>query len=977
MSSNPSPSPPPASCAPSNSSPAPSPSPSPDPTSSKNRPKQSASSRRVAFSPSFQLDPATSTWSPHVPTVSVNSLPQQFTLLTFNVLYALVPPEGGWSGTARSDFDKRRLDLVIRKLIEWDADVIALQEVDEYFLPLLLSNPHFSQFHSTHPPDSPTSPYGSPILLSRFPFQSARTKIGGKEAVVGWFGSAAGEGHEDLVLWNVHLSGGPSERDVVVRGKQIHRVLTHLASLPPTTTPVVLGDFNAWDEHLYEPFGPAGYVDAWTAQCAKRGTPDDVSTSGTYNARGRIHEGTSPEARQALENAQAVRIDRVMVGDKGAWEFVDMQVCGAERVDGMWLSDHFGLRVAQFRQAAMAGRDKGGPRVDRGIVTDDGDRAGGAEGKSLDRTILAGHVAGRINLSNKNLERLPPAVFDPKPVLDEMNAANVKNLPQWWDFQDLTRLLAADNRLVELDERIGGLGALSVLDLRNNALPALPPTLSNLPLTQLTLSNNQLTQLPDSIFLPTLQSLAVARNMLTGSLPDALGRCTALTRLEVAGNELSGLALFQLAHLTDLELSENRLTHLVSLASSSNHKFNAQLPRLRRLDIRKNSIESFGDGFDESGNRKKGVVSWEISALEELMAGWNKLTTEGADVVIEGAPKLATLDLSTNRLNGIPPSILLLPSLHRLDISNNSVSTLPPQLGLLPLNTLVFDGNPIRNLPTGATKSTRILLEGLKERIKSASVDTAEVGETSAGGMVAASVSRFGFKPTEQETASRMLNLAKRTMTDGDIATVGGSLTAESLGFAPAVFDGSDNRFTAFPGLVWSFEKLTALNLSGNKIGTWEVLTSVVGSGPAPLPFLRNLDLSKNALQSIPCPNPAADGDVRPLFPSLDTLSVSFNRLTILPGCINIIFPKLTALLAESNKITAIEAPQISLGNLEVLDLRNNDISKVPEELGLCRKMRSLRIEGNPFRVPRQAVMQQGTDAIMKYLRERLPVPSS
>ena len=77
---------------------------------------------------------------------------------------------------------------------------------------------------------------------------------------------------------------------------------------------------------------------------------------------------------------------------------------------------------------------------------------------------------------------------------------------------------------------------------------------------------------------------------------------------------------------------------------------------------------------------------------------------------------------------------------------------------------------------------------------------------------------------------------------------------------------------------------------------------------------------------------------------------------------------------------------------LAVLDVQNNAIASVPPELGKLNQssyhrenkiffsspgnltqIRSLQLEGNMFRVPRPAILAQGTPAVMSYLRDRIP----
>jgi len=62
-----------------------------------------------------------------------------------------------------------------------------------------------------------------------------------------------------------------------------------------------------------------------------------------------------------------------------------------------------------------------------------------------------------------------------------------------------------------------------------------------------------------------------------------------------------------------------------------------------------------------------------------------------------------------------------------------------------------------------------------------------------------------------------------------------------------------------------------------------------------------------------------------------------------------------------------------NLSKLAILDLQNNAIQTVPPELGNLTQIRTLQLEGNLFRMPRAAILVQGTGAVMAYLRDRIP----
>jgi len=82
----------------------------------------------------------------------------------------------------------------------------------------------------------------------------------------------------------------------------------------------------------------------------------------------------------------------------------------------------------------------------------------------------------------------------------------------------------------------------------------------------------------------------------------------------------------------------------------------------------------------------------------------------------------------------------------------------------------------------------------------------------------------------------------------------------------------------------------------------------------------------------------------------------------------------LEIILASGNQIQLIEVDKLLLMSvLSTLDLQNNDLAQVPPQLGNATQLRSLQLEGNPFRNPRAAILAKGTQALLAYLRDRIP----
>ncbi len=105
----------------------------------------------------------------------------------------------------------------------------------------------------------------------------------------------------------------------------------------------------------------------------------------------------------------------------------------------------------------------------------------------------------------------------------------------------------------------------------------------------------------------------------------------------------------------------------------------------------------------------------------------------------------------------------------------------------------------------------------------------------------------------------------------------------------------------------------------------------------------------------------------------LASLDITANRLSGPLPVLRQYFPELTTLLAADNGIEVLSAQ--ALAGLTTVSLANNSIGRLPPEIGLLwhRGLRQLELEGNTFRVPTYATLQRGTEAVMSWLRDKVP----
>ncbi|XP_051027691.1 leucine-rich repeat-containing protein 47 [Acomys russatus] len=192
------------------------------------------------------------------------------------------------------------------------------------------------------------------------------------------------------------------------------------------------------------------------------------------------------------------------------------------------------------------------------------------------------------------------------------------------------------------------------------------------------------------------------------------------------------------------------------------------------------------------------------------------------------------------------------------------------------------------------------------------------------------------------------------------------------------------------PGLARGLPQLHSLVLRRNALGPG--LSPELG----PLPALRVLDLSGNALEALP-PGEGLGPAEPPGLPQLQSLNLSGNRLRELPADLARCAPRLQSLNLTGNRLDAFPAelfrpgslpllselaaadnrlrelsPDIAhLASLKTLDLSNNQLTEIPAELADCPKLKEINFRGNRLRDKRLEKMVGGcqTKSILEYLR--------
>lgn len=165
--------------------------------------------------------------------------------------------------------------------------------------------------------------------------------------------------------------------------------------------------------------------------------------------------------------------------------------------------------------------------------------------------------------------------------------AGLKEFPK--DLQKLTKNLRtldlSDNKLPELPPSIGSFSLLKNLVLSRNKLEILPEQLGNLKkLESLSLDGNSLTRLPESLSqLSNLRTLNVSENKIT-SFPRSLNTLKNLDAVNLSRNKITEIPEYvSTCQAIELNLNQNQISRLSESIS--------QCPRLKVLRLEENCLD--------------------------------------------------------------------------------------------------------------------------------------------------------------------------------------------------------------------------------------------------------------------------------------------------------------------------------------------------------------------------------------------------
>ncbi|KAG5928526.1 hypothetical protein E4U42_000509 [Claviceps africana] len=646
--------------------------------------------------------------------------------------------------------------------------------------------------------------------------------------------------------------------------------------------------------------------------------------------------------------------------------------------------------------------------------------------KVLQQRIASARTSGRLNIAALGLKGIPPEV---------MNMYSLESVGgyggNWAESVDLTRLVGADNEIEELGESIfpdksldsfddddeGNIfGGLETVDLHGNLLSRVPLGFRRLVhLTSLNLSSNKLgnDSLATIAQMTSLRDLKLSKNLFSGPLDPALLNLDALEMIDLHANSITALPphMETMSRLRIMNMNENRL-EMIPFDSL------CKLP-LTELYVRKNRLT--GVLIQQPIEALAHLQTLDASAnqLTHMVPEGSKLSLPAVHAVslsvnrLQSLPDMATwtslltLNVDENHIARIPECFTSLQKLRHADFSSNDISIIPPEIARMQELTMIrLTGNPLRDrkLISASTDDLKEILAGRLEPPppyqepsnqstmarygrdgrdadgklqKAPDISSSAVADDDPRSDVE---DDFATPPTSApHTPTRSRSQSQTVVKDVWFVRPGGlldlsrcdmvSLNAQTCSTVAArnqvrQIQLHHNPIAVIPVSLTAFgSSLSVVSLAHGQLAGESYLTE-----PLELPALRELSIMSNQVTSL-------DPLTRLLeAPMLEKLDASLNRLTALPANLKQHFPQLSVLLAPSNQLTRLEPD--SVRGLRIVDASSNDIAHLNPRLGLLGGVNGLQrldVAGNRFRVPRWSILEQGTEATLRWLRGRLP----
>lgn len=299
-----------------------------------------------------------------------------------------------------------------------------------------------------------------------------------------------------------------------------------------------------------------------------------------------------------------------------------------------------------------------------------------------------------------------------------------KNVPvELFNIERLTVLNLSHNNLTVIPENLENCKSLLVLNLSHNNIRNISEHLFEKlnEILYLDLSNNELKTIPPQLGrLKNLKTLILNNNPLKEHKMRQIDRLKSLRTLQLANTQRNigntQTNFYGLNNLVELDLSSNELVKVPEglmrdLSNNSDPTDQGNL-NLKRLNLSENHIEIMPNNFGnlwpnlETLNLSSNSISripptlCKLCNLKRLYLNDNKLIFDGLPATLDKLHQLEVFMAARNNLESIPESIFRCGRLKKLILTSNKLITLPDSIHLLfDLECLELSNNPDLIMP--------------------------------------------------------------------------------------------------------------------------------------------------------------------------------------------------------------------------------------------------------------------------------------
>ncbi|XP_013105696.2 protein lap1 [Stomoxys calcitrans] len=305
----------------------------------------------------------------------------------------------------------------------------------------------------------------------------------------------------------------------------------------------------------------------------------------------------------------------------------------------------------------------------------------------------------------------------------------------------------------------------------------------------------------------------------------------------------------------------------------------------------------------------------------------NTVLTDMFPLVWQHERTLEELNLTSTRINNLPPQLFYCLGLKILNANNNNIENIPEAVGTLrQLQQLNLNRNYISSVPE-SIKSCKHLthldlscntLQRLPDAITSLiSLQELLLNET-----------YMEFLPAN---FGRLVNLRIVELRLNSLVSLPKSM--QRLVNLQRL-DIGGNEFTKLPEVIFELKQLREFWFDFNQI---RVIPPMVGK----LRELQHFEANGNFISSLP--NEISS------WHNLEVISISTNDLSTFPFSIGML-KSLVTFKCESNELTELPDSISNLHNLEELVISHNKVKRLPSTIGMLRKLRYLFADDNDLR---------------------------